>query len=265
MKIRLRTIAIVPAAATLLCACSVKEDRTDCPCWLDIIVSGCAPTGREVTVGAFGSDGAAMFSERIDIADYPDCYEREVRKGYVTTAVHTTLRRMGARRDSLLIPRGFDCDSLYIHNNIVDCRWEYARDTAVMHKNFSTVHMRMENPSGGSYPYTLTVRGDVCGIRSTDCTPLMGAFEHVPEEVTECSYVFRLPRQADDSLVLELRDGDGTLAGEIPIGEYIALIEDFSWSALDLKDIWIGVDYARSSLYISVNDWEVGQVFDLVI
>ena len=45
--------AIAAAFLLALTACSVKEDRQECPCWLDVDVTGCGKIARNVTVSAW--------------------------------------------------------------------------------------------------------------------------------------------------------------------------------------------------------------------
>ena len=103
---------IILAALLSLAACSIKEDRTPCPCWLSIDFTRVSQ--KNVNVAAWG-DGE-LFSERIAVKDYldPESYEKTVPKGYVYTSVvsgERDMQRSGAR---LVIPLGHDADSIYV-------------------------------------------------------------------------------------------------------------------------------------------------------
>lgn len=253
-------------AGLLVLTSCIKEDRTDCPCWLDIFVGRCEPIARNITVSAFSP--GRIFAERIDVRDYPEYYEHTVEKGTVTVGVFAGRTRQDVQGDTLLIRMGCECDSIFTHNSVVDCRYEFARDTVVLHKQFSTVFLKMENPEGGSYPFRLVIRGPVSGIRYTDNEPVRGVFEHEIEEHSDSEYRFRIPRQTDDSITMDVYDGN-TLIQTLPLGESIAraMREDgaFTWSSLDLGDIYIGVDYARTSVTVRVNAWEKGDEYHVII
>ena len=53
------------AAITLAASCSIKEDRSPCPCWLSIDLSRCSQ--NSVTVAAWAEN--EIFSERVAVQD----------------------------------------------------------------------------------------------------------------------------------------------------------------------------------------------------
>lgn len=261
-----KTIIAVAAVAALLSSC-IKENRSDCPCWLDIHVRECDPIARDLTIAAYNN--GRIFSETIDIQDYPDYYEHTVRKGTVEVTAYAGRVYQTEHMDTLRIRRGYQCDSIFSHHSTVECYYEFAHDTVRLHKQFSTVFLKMENPDGGRYPFRLVVKGNVNGIRVSDSEPVLGVFEHELQERGEGEFRFRIPRQIDDSLVMEVYDGDGVLVETLPFGEEIARhMKDegsFTWRSLDLGDIYIGVDYSRTIASVLVNAWTPGDSFQVII
>ena len=130
-----KTLIIMAAALTLAASCSIKEDRSPCPCWLSIDLSRCSQ--NSVTVAAWGED--EIFSERVAVQDYQeaDSYEKTVPKGYVYTSVITGEREMKRSGARLIIPTGHDADSVYAHASTVECFGEFAQDTAVLHNVYN--------------------------------------------------------------------------------------------------------------------------------
>lgn len=259
-----RRITYILAAVTAVVSCSVKEDRVDCPCWLDYHLQECS---REaITVSAWNE--GQIFIEPIDIRDYAEFYERTVPKGMVTTAVFSGKTRMAVRRDSLVIARGFECDSIWAHHNLVDCNWEFAHDTVRLHKQYSTVHLKMDNDKDEPYPFRLVVRSNICGLDFKTNEPLYGAFEVELKEWKNNNYEFRIPRQADDSMTMDIYRGE-ELLNTLPFGKTIAEAmreeNSFTWNSLDLGDIYIGVDYARTRVTVSVEPWDSEEIPEIVI
>lgn len=249
-------------AVLLPVSCSVKEDREECPCWLDIVVSGCRSISRNVTVSAWNPE--MVFSEGIDILDYPEGYERTVPKGYVTVTAFAGRRSQEFSGESLLIPDGLPCDSLYARHALVDCRGEFARDTVILHKQFATVYLKIDQlEDGDPYPYVLVLRSAFDGLRLTDCSPHAGAWTLPLEALPDGTFRFRVPRQGDGSLSIDL-----VLAGETvdryPVGEHI-LRAGYSWLSEDLEDIYIGMDYGGSEPHITIEPWGDGPGYDSVI
>ena len=262
MKWKLRHTLTLSALCLLSCSCSVKEDRQPCPCWLDVVVNGCLPLSRNLTVSAW--NGAAVFTEGIDILDYPDYYERTVPKGYVTVAAFAGRIVQEMEGESLIIPDGKPCDSLFVHHALVDCRGEFARDTVVLHKQFATVYLRIDNLADGeTYPYDLVLNSSFDGLRITDCSPHGGPWTFTLKSLTDGSYRFRVPRQGDGSLTLDLYM-EGNFIDSYPIGEHI-IKAGYSWLSEDLDDIHISMDYGRSEPHIIIDPWGDGAVYDEVI
>lgn len=250
---------------TALTGC-IKEDRVDCPCWLDIFVSECESISRDVTISAYNH--GRIFTEKIDVRDYPQFYEHTVGKGLVNVTAYAGRVYQTEHEDTLQIRRGYQCDSLFTRHADVECYYEFAYDTLRLHKQFSTVFLKMENPAGGKYPFRLVVKGNVNGIRLTDSEPTLGIFEHELTEREDGTFRFRIPRQIDNSLVMEVYEDD-VLIETLPFGEAIAqhMKDDgsFTWHSLDLGDIYIGVDYARTIVSVAVNAWTQGDSFQVII
>ena len=80
-----RTIAAA-ALALAMASCSVKEDRTPCPCWLGIHITPSLEHSRDLTVSAWDQD--RIFAQTVSVADYPDEYEHTVPKGHVTVSAY---------------------------------------------------------------------------------------------------------------------------------------------------------------------------------
>ena len=247
---------------TAAVSCSVKEERQECPCWLDIVVKGCREVSRNVTVSTWNP--GILFTEGIDVEDYPDYYERTVPKGYVNVSVYAGQKEQTLSGECLVIPDGKSCDSLWVHRSLVDCSGEFAFDTATLHKQFATIFLKIDNLSPGEdYPYGLVLWSAFDGLRLTDCTPHSGAWTFPLRRLPDGTYSFRVPRQGDGTLTIDLFL-DGEKIDEYPIGEHI-LKAGYSWLSEDLEDIWIGMDYGRSEIHISMESGEEGASYDAVI
>ena len=61
---------------------------------------------------------------------------------------------------------------------------------------------------------------------------------------------------------MELYRGD-RLISSIPLGEQIALMQ-YDWQEANLKDIYLGVDYAEATVEISIQGWKSDE-FEIII
>ena len=251
------------AAIIFAASCSIKEDRSPCPCWLSIDFSRC--TQNSVTVAAWGEE--EIFSQRVAVQDYQESeiYEKTVPKGYVNTSVVTgerEMRRSGAR---LIIPMGHDADSIYAHAGHIECFGEFAKDTAVLHKQFARVFVNVEIPKGHDYPYTFKACSNVCGMDMRDLSPVEGDFQIDLKLDQENICMFCLPRQKEDGGNLRLLVyEEGEVIETIPLAEWIARM-GYNWLKKDLEDIYVGVDYAKAEVSISIKGWDDGYSFKVEI
>ena len=266
MYIRRRTIYIcISALLGALCAssCSIKEDRWPCPCWLvfhEDPESSIHPEG-EFLVKVF-PEGKAEEEKSITMewkSLQDDSYEVSVSKGYKTINLISGISRSVLSVSDLIISPGCQADSIYSCVGTVACLGEEAVVPVRMGKQFASVFLRMENDSD-SYPFSLRVSGMVDGVSLLSLLPHKGPFVVDCEPVVgENEFRFRLPRQKDGSLLLELREkgagADSPALETIPLGDYI-IASGFDWTKVSLEDIYIGVDYARAGIRVKVNDWE---------
>ena len=72
-----------------------------------------------------------------------------------------------------------------------------------------------------------------------------------------------VPRQMDDSMMLEIRD-DPDVLRSFAVGEFIAE-SGYDWSRPDLEDIEMEIDYSRTGVTFNVSDWKRTISFDVVI
>jgi hypothetical protein len=112
------------------------------------------------------------------------------------------------------------------------------------------------------FPFSLAVKGMVAGY-GADGTPADGDFFHMVETVPDEGWAISVPRQTDDSMLLEVSDGTDVLK-IFALGKYICA-SGYNWKAADLSDITVGIDYTRTKLTVSVCGWDEVYEFDVVI
>ena len=245
-------------AAALCAGCSVKEDRTPCPCWLDIDVSLCERQGETVSLKGWNTQ-RPVFGERLHVADWPDCWEVTVPKGTIHYTAYTGFDRCLLSGQDMIIPEGEQCDELWAYHASVICEGEDARDRVVPHKQYATVTVKLTQEPEGKLETLVTSRS--AGMSLEDLSPAMGLFRYLAPQNPEGLFTFRLPRQGDGSLEMELLR-DGSHYETFALGELIART-GYDWTAEDLDDIFIGVDFYRSQVTIEITGWEQGFIYDI--
>lgn len=246
-------------AGLSLTSCFVKEDRTPCPCWLEVDLSNVS----EKAVVLSGWMNELLFRGSVSPSDYPDFYEVTVPRGevYVTA--------LGKNKDilnptTLLVPEGSQADSLYAHCARLNTNCETVTDVVTLHKQFATVHLIMQVPEGQKiYPYEVLITGDCAGWDLRDLSGAKGKFYHIPGLIGENEYEFRVPRQSDSSLKIELYDG-GEKVDEVALGEFIQQ-SGFDWNAEDLADISLNIKFRESQVLVNISGWRDTIVLNVTI
>ncbi len=245
----------------LLCvaACSVKEDRMECPCRLVLDLRDVDTSIiKEADVYVEASQGF-VFNEVMDSCYLGNDYVMSVPKGRVNVWAYSGTEEYSPGPEGLKIPYGDDCPEVYMHCSSFDALQESAVEKVSMLKNHAvlTVHLQSEHSSA----YDLAITGNVNGY-DAEGKPSEGGFRYEMSFEDGVGRVV-LPRQTDTSLKLEVVDGDDTFR-VFSFGEYIES-SGYDWTRANLEDNTMTLDYALSSVGFRINDWEKEYHFDIVI
>ena len=191
--------------------CSVKEDRSVCPCVMMLEYSGVDPDRTDSLVMSVLSADGFIHKD--------------------TPAVNMFSRFVDTGAESVYVP-------------------------VALGKNYCNLTIRLL--TDGQTDLWLSVEGNICGY-SRNGAPMAGNFSVTPEMDAEGYCSVRIPRQTDSSLRLVISDEDGILR-EFAVGEYI-VESGYDWSAYDLEDVEIDIDYSKAEVTFVINDWEM--TFDI--
>ncbi len=243
----------------VLCAgCSVKEDRGGCPCRLVLDFSKVDTASVRAADLMVRSDGFVL-DEKLHAGDFRDYLTFDVPRDRLE--VWLSGGTEGLMTDAgLFIPSGEDCPPVYLHFSEVDAGGETVREEVLMKKNHCVMTINLNNSE--SDPLGMTVIGNINGYMA-DGSPSYGEFHYdVPLEGSVGNKAV-LPRQVDNSLVVEVCDGMG-IVRRFPVGEYI-YESGYDWNEPDLKDITLDIDIAVTEVRLVIEGWDVIYEFDVII
>ena len=250
---------LLSALCFIFCAgCSVKENRNLCPCLLRLDFSE-VDTASVNSMDIFVRGGGDLvLSDVVGKENFSEDYLAYVPR--TTLQLCAWAGRGDALTDDLKIPYGEDCPPVYIHSSRIDAVSESVSETLILRKNFCsmTLNVRMTVQSAVG----LLIIGNVDGYGS-DGRPSQGDFMVALHPDEKDVFCVSLPRQIDDSLVMELDTGDEVVK-RFPIGLYIAE-SGYDWNAPELEDITIDMDFALTHLSVMIRGWEKEYKFDVVI
>lgn len=266
----MRSYILFLSGLSLFLSCSVLEDREACPCQLrfDVRKSCGLPGERSARVIVSDTEG--------DLREHDGQLSQFRNLRYETTVTRGTVLAGGCIGESgtsslsgyqLRYPAGSPADSLYWISGITDASGE----TAILPLRIRKEHVRLTIsfllPETYDFPYDIAIRSTTAGINLLDGRPLPGPFHCVPEERAPGLFATVLPRQASpDDLVLEIYEKGGLVPqNELPLQQFIAGNEAFSWEDEDLRDLRIDIDYVNSSVSVSVYDWNLVLIENITI
>jgi len=225
-----------------LVSCSVKEDRSDCPCWLTV------DADKAVSVnGWFGT--RSLFN---------------VKGGFVDIKVPRGVVDLVASYGNFSAPEGQQMDSLFARRIPVNTDGESAFASVTLCKNFSTIELDFKDEDDGRTAYDLLATGTVAGVNVRTLEPEDGLFSCIPEPVLDSrGYAFRVPRQKDESLKVTL-SYNGKAVETIDLG-YLIAKTGFDWTTENLGDIAILCDLPAHTFTITVKEWEGPVTFNITI
>ena len=243
----------------ILSSCSIKEDRDVCPCWMQIDLTSCSRYTDLVSLKGW-TEREPVFGVRVPEEEFPLAHEEEVPRGMVHYCAHTDPGASSISGMKVLVREGEQAPRLYAYRADVPAYGETVTDRVSLHKQYAAVALKIDNADDG---FGVTVRGNWAGLDLETLAPVEAPFLYVPERTEEGLWLFRVLRQGDDSLVLDITGRDGhTLPYDL--GGMIRST-GYDWRATDLDDIIIGVDYVRGEVTVSVVSWEEGLVYDEVL
>lgn len=257
-------MALVLLAAA---ACTVKEDRIVCPCFLteDFSRTGQVRPAGEAWISLLEKHGGKVAQLTIHPDMYRDdhSYVSAVPKKEIDVAVVYGCDHYEVTEgsDRLVLYPGCEADSIYAHSAGVDCRKELARDTVILCKQWCTLQIRLEGAEA-LQPCHFEILGNWNGFSLRDLSAVEGPLSCVPRKMGSGAFEVRLPRQGDDSLSLQVYDTDvygipEKLRYEYPLGR---LMENrgYDWGRKSLADAIVTIDYAKADVLVEISGWDEG-------
>jgi len=238
----------VAAGLLLLSACSVKEDRLDCPCLLTLDLTDLQVLPVQVLV-----DGEEF---------------RDIREVRSDTALTLAVPRPSVRiravsgtdveSEGILVPYGFDCPPLYLFDTLADTSGETASVPVRLRKAYCALTIRFSGPPGWEDPYAIEVTGGVNGYlpggglsEGPFCCRLSG------------EGTLRLPRQRDASLRMDVVLQDNKVR-TFALGAYIEA-SGYDWAAPDLEDLTLEVDVSLTRVTFRIDRWSETVPLEIVV
>jgi hypothetical protein len=136
------------------------------------------------------------------------------------------------------------------------------RRAVTLHKEYCMLTVSMKASFGAAArPYRIRLEGNVSGCLM-DGTPAEGLFSCFSSPSAGGLCHLNVPRQRDGSLRLEVHFLDSDEVRSFPVGKYI-LDSGYDWTAPDLEDVDVEMDFSRSSLTVGTSKWKKTLSFEI--
>ena len=271
----IQRIAVLALAVPALWSCRswILEDRTDCPGFLffEFVDRQSLDDAGYMYVEAMDAANGSFLNR--DTTTVGAMAKKEYYMPVTKVEVAEVFGASGFNRSQVenhsqwVIEEGEDGDPLYRFSARVEASGESAVVPVEMTKEYSTVTVRFKMPEGygvdGRFPFYIIVTSNTCGLDIQSGAPVRGAYRFQPEETQDGLFQFTVPRQADQSLMLEIWAKEGMYEEEghlddLMLWTFLKQVEGFNWSLKNIPDLTIDIDYVRSKVVIYVKDWQIG-------
>lgn len=261
MKTGMSSVLLWVSVIMCIPACSVKEDRGECPCRIVFDLSGIGDAADSVCLSLVSTDGF-LLNTALPLGNESSCHSFDVRKGLYLSNIYCGGQGFFSDSNGIIIPEGEQCPAVYMFSERIEAYGEYCFSRPVLSKNYCLARILLVCDDAAELPFSLRIRGNVDGYGLSG-EPSDGKFSFVPEIGKDGRSEVRLPRQKDASLKLDVVEDDRILR-TFALGSII-IESGYDWSARNLEDIELTVDYSKTDVTFIVNGWEKEFTFDITI
>lgn len=251
-----------------LSGCSVKEDRDSCPCILVLNMEGIEKREGEELLISISSGGGFYYRDTLPLSMLPDKYRLEVPRGKLLLACCSPLGAFsyelgqGFGGNMISIKEGESCPEVRMSCRLMDTYSDVVSDTLRLYKNYCRLRLSLKNSEGGGSSLNFRIEGRIAGYDILG-EPTEGAFSSRMKAEGGGRFSLNLPRQKDNSLLLNVMDGFEVVR-VMALGTYIQA-SGYDWKSPDLEDIDMELDFARTLLTLKINKWTQEIPFEILI
>lgn len=240
-------------------ACSIREDRSSCPCRLELDLQAFAAFSPNVTVVIWEGPSAGRDTPGTDKP-----FIRELSKGFFDASVWTGAKSGSLTGSRLELPMEVPPDSLRLHRIRLDCRGETCRIRANPFRQYARITLNVVMKAGETYPCRIRVESDYQGLDLRDLHPIPGRHAFSVNSQEEGHFIFDLLRHGTDTNIrLEVWKEEALIAS-LPFAEWLRAV-GYDWEALDLIPVNLSLDYEHRTIRVSIAGWEEGNVIETLL
>lgn len=261
--IRKKIACAILGMATLAPACSVKEDRLECPVYVTVLTDQFVIRGMNEGKVSFSS---AHLIDREDISFLSflrDGYRQACPREYARAAVFSGAENYTLGEDAMQVTPGQQAGLLWAYGETFSANSDEYIIDAEPHKQYCLVRFLFDDsPTAPSdYAWRFRIKAACSGLNIYTLEPLDGEYSCCVGPNAVGAWYGVIPRQKANELLLEvyLPDSDDEQTGRtdyvIDLGRKFEAM-GYDWTAEDLRDVTVSVGFASADISIRVQEWE---------
>ncbi len=260
----IRKSSVILLTAILAVGCSVFEDRTPCPGVMTVDIGDIRSKMGSglLRFDLLSAEGTKSVSRLVAVEKADTLQFVLPKAGYIVCAAAGQENTQFTSDGKIYGASGIEADTVFAFSDRVTVSGELTEYDAKFHKNFATVKVINAFASDPEDPFagmTLTVRSRYGGLdyRRMEAS----ANEFVCRVKADAGYIFRMPRQGDESMILSIETP--MIIHNVPVGKYLKDM-GYDFGAQDMEDVTVGVDLVAMTVRITIEDWRREEVYAII-
>jgi len=261
--IRRKMACAVLGMAMLAPACSVKEDRIECPVYVTVLTDQFVLRGMNEGKVSFSSSHVIDREDISFLTFLRDGYRQACPREFARVAIFSGAENYTLTEESMMVLPGRQAGLLWAYGESFSANSdEYVVD-AEPHKQYCLVQFLFDQSvtAPPDYNWRFRIKAACSGMDIYTLEPLEGEYSCCVGPNAVGAWYGVIPRQKANDLLLEvfLPDADNEQEGRvdyvIDLGKKFEAL-GYDWTAEDLRDVSVSVGFASMGVTVSVQDWE---------
>ena len=263
-----KTILVACLSLTTLCSCSIKEERSVCPCVVEIDYSAIKEDQR--ISESEDQNILLIIPSQVNMTvkprDYPDGQELSISRknaSFNCYMGYSSGRISGSR---LVIPEGSEGDQLYSYHKdmLIGPNTENVRIAPVLCSEFTKVVIRFVGNESAATGLTVRATSTTNGLDLATGHATEGDFRCELTPIDAQSFAFNMPRQKNRDIEVDIFSTDEPvytleLWRELDRASY-------DWDAESLAPlVIINIDRKKVDIDVTVLDWNESITYEYIL
>lgn len=263
----IKTLLSVQLAALLACSCSIKEDRTLCPCTLNLDYTLIRADDRiaDVENNIMYLGIPSQTCSQIRIGDYPQGQSMVIARkdAFLSCYLGYSPERISSGR--LFIPEGEDGDAFFSYHEelFIGPDTEDVYVTPRLCNECTKIVVCFVDNDSASEEYSLMAKSSTNGLDLSTGRPTAGKFTCNMPSFDGKSFSFNMPRQGSRDIVIDVLSArDSGFLYDIKLYEELDRAS-YDWNAESLPPLVV-INIERQNVIIDVKiiDWDEAVYFN---